>query len=400
MYRNGANEELSRAELEAARLGFLGYLRRKRFSPQFIARHAEDLFAQAALEYSRKLAEGVAIDNPPGWLIECAWRRTKSQLEAEKSGPRVVSTEKSGPLAEGPGHGPEDLLLDKDRFRKLREAVGELSDDQRRLLAASYFEGFTVRKAARRLRWHPSKAQRAHEGAKRRLHKLLGVDSLDELQIEIGLAAYLSIAAEASGLQVRAGVEAMVELAGRGAMDLWARAQDLARRFPFGGSAEPSTTAVLGGTAGRAAGICATAAVACIAAAGVVGPGVGGLIGDGGGPRPPSKARDVATAPPAPPLSSTPSVTLPPSQEPEGASSAGRKRSSTGATPTTEQRARRATRAVRSQSVESAAAPPPEEVASAPVESAPAAGTPTSSSSGSGSTSPSPTQVANEQFGP
>jgi RNA polymerase sigma factor (sigma-70 family) len=198
MYWNGAKDGLSRAELEAARLGFLGCLRRKRFSPQFISRHADDLFAQACLEYSRKLVEGVEIENPPGWLIECAWRRTKSQLEAERSAPRVVSTERSGSLAEEPGHDPEDVLLDADRFRKVREAVAELSVNQRRVLALSYFEGFTVREAARRLRWHPSKAQRAHERARERLHELLGVESSDDLVLEIGLAAYLSLAAQPS----------------------------------------------------------------------------------------------------------------------------------------------------------------------------------------------------------
>jgi RNA polymerase sigma factor (sigma-70 family) len=185
------------AELEGARLGFNQYLRRKGISPQFIERHAEDLFATATLEYSRKLAEGDEIESPAGWLIACAWQRTKSQLETEARQPRTVSTEHSGPLADGNGN-PEDALLHEDRFRRVREAVGGLSIDQRRLLALSYFEDFTVREAARELRWHPSKAQRAHEGAKRRLHELLGARSADELAVEVGLAAYLSLAARAS----------------------------------------------------------------------------------------------------------------------------------------------------------------------------------------------------------
>lgn len=195
MLRSDSNGELSKDELDAARLGFKQLLRCKRFSPRFIENHGEDLFGTATVEYSRKLAEGEQIENPAGWLVTCAWQRTKSKLEAEQCGPRQVSTEATGPLADEPGQDPEDVLLDEDRFRKVREAVKELSANQRRVLVLSYFEGLTVREAGRQLRWHSSKAQRAHEGAKRRLHDLLGVKSADELEVEIGLAAYLSVAA-------------------------------------------------------------------------------------------------------------------------------------------------------------------------------------------------------------
>jgi RNA polymerase sigma factor (sigma-70 family) len=389
MYRNGSKNGLSQAQLEAARLGFNQYLRRKRFSPQFISRHAEDLFGQATLEYSRKLAEGVEIENPPGWLIECAWRRTKSQLEAEAHSPRVVSTEKTGPLADESSHDPEDVLLDEDRSRKLREAVGQLSLNQRRLLALSYFEGFTVREAGRRLHWHSSKAQRAHEGAKERLYELLGVESIDELAIEIGLFAYLSLAVDRSnGLTLLPGIEGAIEMVGRGASSAWARALELARRLPLGSGAEPSTGAALGG-AGRAAGICATAALACVAS-GVVGPGVGGvnlLGGDHG--KPLTRPQRAVTA------TRRPSV-MPrkPSAPPVTASTEKRHNPSTLQTSpeaSASTSTRRANRAVTSQTIESAAS---QEV-SAPTEPAPV-----ESSASSSSSSASPTQVANEQFGP
>lgn len=193
MYGTRSNVELGKRELDAARLGFKQLLRCKRFSSHFIDTNADDLFGTATLEYSRKLAEGEEIENPPGWLIICAWRRTKSQLEAEGRNPSFVSTEKTGPLVDEGSPSPEDALLNEDRFRKVREAVGDLSVSQRRILMLSYFEGFTVREAGRRLHWHSSRAQRAHEGAKRRLHELLGVESSDELAIA-GLAAYLSLA--------------------------------------------------------------------------------------------------------------------------------------------------------------------------------------------------------------
>jgi RNA polymerase sigma factor (sigma-70 family) len=210
MFRKAVNDGLSGAELEAARLGFNQLLRRRRFSAQWIARHGEEVFGQAALEYSRKLAEGTGIENPPGWIIECAWLRAISQLEAEERSPQFVSTERSGPLAERLEQGPEETLLYAERLRKVRKAVSTLSADRRRILALSYFEGFSVRQAGERLRWHPSKAQRAHEGAKRQLQELLGVGSADQLELEIGLAAYLSLATGAAAGR-SSGVRALVE---------------------------------------------------------------------------------------------------------------------------------------------------------------------------------------------
>ena len=176
-----------------------------------------------------------------------------------------------------------------------------------------------VREAARELHWHPSKAQRCHEAARKHLHQLLGVDSLDELEIIVGLATYISLAEKASAPHLPAGVEAVVETIGRSIGHGWARAQDLARRLPFGGGAEPSATAALGGSAGRAAGVCATAAIACLAS-GVVGPGVGGvnLIGGGGGARAPAaKERKVADTPRvAPDAEDQPQTSIPPESKP------------------------------------------------------------------------------------
>lgn len=218
MYNGKASVEMGKDEFDSARLGFRQLLRRKRFSPHFIKRHADDLFATATLELSRKLAEGDEIDNPAGWLIACAWRRTKSQLEAEARSPQSVSTEAIGPLVDGSRPTPEDLVLDEDRVRKVREAVEQLPVEQRRVLALSYFEENTVREVGRHLDWHPSKAQRAHESAKRRLHELLGVENSDDLELEVGLAGFLSVAevgtrGGASGALERAGEKTAEALA-------------------------------------------------------------------------------------------------------------------------------------------------------------------------------------------
>lgn len=198
MFRSGTPNDMEPAELEDARLGFNQYLRRKRFSPQFIARHGEELFATATLEYSRKVAEGAEIDNPGGFIVTCASQRTKSLLEAESHTPRLVSTERVPMLVGDEDGSAEDVALEEDRFRKVQDAVARLSEDERRLIELSYLEGYRVREVARKLEWHPSKAQRCHRTARKHLHELLGVSSADDLEVEIGLAAYLSLAAEAS----------------------------------------------------------------------------------------------------------------------------------------------------------------------------------------------------------
>ena len=397
MYGRKANGELKQAELEEARLGFIQFLRRKNFSPQFIASHGDDLFATAALEYSRKVAEGEEIGSPAGWLITCAWRRTKSLLEAQGRSPQIVSTDKAEAIEDEMGRSPEDATLDEDRLRKVQEAVDQLTVEERRLLELAYFEGMAVREAARELHWHPSKAQRCHEAAREHLHQLLGVDSLDELEIIVGLAAYVSLAEKTSEPHLPAGVEAVADTIGRSIGHGWARAQDLARRLPFGGGAEPSATAAIGGSAGRAAGVCATAALACLAS-GVIGPGVGGVIGGGGDASAPApKHRKVADTPRVAPLTPTTNpAPSPPEAKPTSAN--GNKQRSGGSTTASAERTKHATEAVASQSLESAAGG--SETSSAPVESAPVAESSPSPESSASSSSSTPTQVANQQFGP
>jgi RNA polymerase sigma factor (sigma-70 family) len=222
VYRQLASQaELSRAEFDAARLGFFQTLRRKRMSPQFVERHGEDLFAQACFEYSRRVSEGEEIANPPAWIVTCGWHRTVGLLETRDWRPRMVSTESIAEPIDDEEATPEATFLAEDRGRKVREAVEELPAYQRKLLALSYFEGVSVREAGRRLHWTASKAQRAHEAAQKRIHELLGVESTDDLQIEIGLFAFLSVAADhAAGHALPAGFEAVLDSAHHGVVHL------------------------------------------------------------------------------------------------------------------------------------------------------------------------------------
>lgn len=268
-------EELGRTEFEAAERGFLQLLRRKRFSPAFIERHGADLIAKARLEYSQHVAEGGEVRNPAGWIIHCAWRRTQNLLEQEGRAPRVLSIEGGGAFAND-SRTPEDEVLTSDRYRRLQAAIEELPIEERKVIALTYFEGMSVREVGRALKWDKCKADRRHRAALERLQELLGVKDIDSLQIEIGIAAWSSIAAsDQAKSRLPAGVEAALDAVGNGVAATVGRGQDLARRLLTGGTAEPGMAPALGGAA-RTAGVCGAAAVACVAS-GLVGPGVGGV---------------------------------------------------------------------------------------------------------------------------
>jgi RNA polymerase sigma factor (sigma-70 family) len=280
MYGTAVREELSAEELEAARLGFRQMLRRKRISSRFIEAHGDDLLARARFEYSRAVGRGDEIRSPAGWIIHCAWRRTQNQLESESHEPQLVSTEVAADVVDVASPTPEQAAIYADRARAIEVAMAELSHDQRTLIELSYFEGLSVREAGRFLHWHSSKAQRTHEAALRKLREALGISDVDELAIEIGLAAWVSLSASKQVLPtLPGGLEAVADASQRGAQGLWARAHELARRVLTSGGGEPTSAAVSSGAA-RAAGVCGAAAVACLAG-GIVGPGVGRVVGFG-----------------------------------------------------------------------------------------------------------------------
>lgn len=279
-YKATHQNELSRAQMNRVRKGFRGTLVKLRYSPQFIVNNCDELLAIAHSEYVKAVDDGVEIEDPVTWTIHCAWRRTQNLLHAEGYRPRMVSSEKVSELADESAPTPEQLAEDEDRARKIRRAVETLDEDQRKLIALTYFEGMSVREAGRYLNWHASTAQRCHEAALRNLRRRLPVSSSDELEVDVGLIAWLSFASAGSAFHLPGGFEAVLEKAGHGASGLWARMHDLARRFTVGGGSD-AAGAVASSGAGRAAGVCATGvAIVCFAgASGIVGPGVGGGIG-------------------------------------------------------------------------------------------------------------------------
>jgi RNA polymerase sigma factor (sigma-70 family) len=289
-YKQNKPDELTAAQMDAARKAFRGKLLRLRYSPQFIVNNADELLAIAHSEYARAVHKGVEIEDPVAWTIHCAWRRTQNLLQAESIRPRMVSSEKVVEFVDDGEPSIEERALEEDRARKIREAVAKLDPDQQKVIALTFFEDMSVREAARHLGCSASSVQHRRETALRTLRRFLPVRSGDELAVDIGMAAWLAIAADHTGFHLPAGFEAVIDTAGHGATSAWSRVQELARRFGVGGG-EAATAAVANG-AGRAAGVCATGlAVICIGAgtSGLVGPGIGAI---GGG--------DHHTSPPPP----------------------------------------------------------------------------------------------------
>jgi len=224
-------------ELEDARLGFFHLLSR-RFGREFKERHGDDLFAQAAFEFTRKLEQGEEIRNPAAWITHCAWNRAKTEMEARAWRPQVVPTDSlpTEPVAE-PSWQPEESFLSEDRVRKVREAVDELPDYQREVIARHYFEEESVREISRKLGWSEGKGARAHKAARKRLRLLLDdFDTREDTRVEVGLVAFFSASAAGrnAAAAVPAGFEAAVQRVGHAASDGWHRIADLARR-PLGG---------------------------------------------------------------------------------------------------------------------------------------------------------------------
>jgi RNA polymerase sigma factor (sigma-70 family) len=288
-YKQNKPDELTVGQMDAARKAFRGKLLRLRYSPQFIVNNAEELLAIAHSEYARAVEKGVEIEDPVAWTIHCAWRRTQNLLQSESIRPRSVSSEQVAELVDDGEIGLEEQALEEDRARKVREAVAKLDEDQRKVIALTFFEDMSVREAARHLGCSASSVQHRRETALRTLRRFLPVRSGDELAIDVGMACWLAVAADRSGFHLPAGFETVIDRAGHGASGLWGRVQDLARRFGAGGGGD-AATAVASSGAGRAAGVCAAGlAAVCLASAGtaIVGPGVSAIGGGSGRPSPP-----------------------------------------------------------------------------------------------------------------
>ncbi|MET0558900.1 MAG: sigma-70 family RNA polymerase sigma factor [Solirubrobacterales bacterium] len=280
-----ARTALSGAHLREAERGFVAMLRAKGFPAVWIDANVIDLMAQAASEYARWLTDHEPEPNPAGWLIVCAYRRAVNLLEAQRRRPPTTSLDAVYDLADEGVRTPEQQAIEHDRQERIREAMGQLPRQDRRLLAMVYFEDRSVREAGRTIGWRKSAADRHHRAALDRLRAILGEDP-SLLSPAVGLAAWVSLFGEGGrgALGARA-LLAPIEGAAGTVAEAGRRLGELVRRLmPF---AEAGQAAGAGG-AGRIIGACGAgvAAAVCGLALAGVGPTLPGHTASEPSPKP------------------------------------------------------------------------------------------------------------------
>ncbi len=374
-----------------------GKLRAHRLSEAFIDRAGEDAIGQSLVEYLGALRRGQQIENPNGWIVNTAYRRALNLLRRE-----VRHVDRDGAElaieSEGDGTTVEEEAIGRTQVGELREAIGVLSAQERQALSLYYFEERTTREAAKLLGCGEGTFRRRRDAALSMLRERLGIaipKTGDELAIEVGLLAWLSLAKGARVPPTRAPIDQILASTSElrhNIGGLFGRGRDLLARL-LSSSAGEGIGAAASGPLGRTAGVCAGALTAC-ALTGVIGPGVGGVNLVGGGQQSTPKVHRTAAGQALhQPASATHSRVSTPTST----------RRETPISPTTApspphdsapaRHRKEATRAASSQQIESAAPN------SGPVESAPTTES-SSHSAPSAGHSQSPTSVANEQFSP
>jgi RNA polymerase sigma factor (sigma-70 family) len=396
------DRSLDESALRAIRLGFAGKLRRHQLSEAFIERYADDLVGQGLAEYMRARSQGQQIANPGGWVVNTAFRRALDQLRREG---REVYGEGAEAVLEftgDPAASTEAEAIENVQAERLHEAISTLSVSQRQALSLYFFEEKSTRSAADALGVSEPTFRRRRDSALGVLRERFGIqppESGDAIAIEVGLAAWLSLAtARASTPVLLDRLLAGADWLRHGAAALAARAREVAVRILSSGGGE-GVGGAAGGSVAKVVGVCATVSVAACAATGVIGPGIGGvdLIGQGGHPH--AHPQERVTAPAAHPQAATsqpkpqtPATTIAPSRSRQHPDRHG----SAGASPATA--SHRAEQKASSQfGVESSSSPSEAsgESSSPPPVSAESGATPAPESE----VAPSPTHAANEQFG-
>jgi RNA polymerase sigma factor (sigma-70 family) len=148
---------------------------RKGFPISFIERFGSDLLGQALVEFSSAVADGKEVPYPTGWLIHCAWRRAQNELTRQGRTPQFCRSEETWIECGHPDGSAENQALERDRMKRLHEALANLEQEQRTLIMLVYFQGLSVRGASRVLGLSPSRAERRHSAALARLREVLMV---------------------------------------------------------------------------------------------------------------------------------------------------------------------------------------------------------------------------------
>lgn len=309
----GSENVLTEEQLRDARLGFEWLLRSKNFPRGFVAKHGEDLMQRAAFELARKAERGEKITNPPGLLITIAYRRAQNLAEKRERAPDFVGLGAVAEVADEEGSTPEETTLERDRVAKLHAAVRRLTVEERQIVALRHFEALNLSEAARRLDWDESKARRRYAAAMDHLKDLLGVDSSDQVVIDVGFCCWMTFAfGQRVGFNLAREVESVWQRLEDVLIPSSERAQHLAHKANGQLSSDPATASAVGNF-GRAAKLCGAAALCALGA------GAGVIIAGGGADPGSPPARHPARSRPAPanfskpaPLDSKATVAGPP----------------------------------------------------------------------------------------
>ena len=249
-----------------------GKLRDHSLSEAFIQRCGEEAVQRAFFEYLRARKNGAVIRNRDAFIVDVAFKRAMDELRREvrfAGGATVETILEDRSVATPPA---EDFAIEQIAVAELRDAIGELSPEDRQLLSLHYFDELSAKRSAELLYLSERTYLRRLRKATGRLSRRLGVPTPEpgsDLAIEIGLIAWVSLRG------------AKVALAHGPIESVAAVLHDLAARLGVSGSAE-KLGSLSGTPAGRIIGGCAGAAAVCVLG-GTVGPGIGekaaGLLG-------------------------------------------------------------------------------------------------------------------------
>lgn len=379
-------------QLRAIGIGLRSKLRALQISESFIERNGEDLIQQALTEYTRAIDQGRKVENPGGWVVHTAARRAIDQLRRESREAGNLPDEVVTGAPDYTSMPPEDEAIQHVQVEQLHQAIARLSVSQRQALSLYYFEEKTTRESAEALGWSEPTFRRRRDSALSALRKRFGVPVPE---IDVGLAAWLSLTAGVgTTARLTDPIVAAADSVRSFATASLDRGRDLVVRLLSSGGGETAIGA--SAPAGRAAGICAAAVVAC-ATTGVIGPGVGGfdLVDRNNNASPHAKQRTEIPVRPSPaPRISTPEPTrqtgTSPVARPDSSDST---KGDSGGSNTREKRTKQAREEATSQfGIESSAAPPASTTQTTPT---PQVSTPPPASS----SAPSPSQAAADQFG-
>ena len=235
----------------------------KKFSAVWIQENTADLLTQANIEYGEWLEDNPPARKPVGWILTCAYRRALNLLDTETRKPPTAPLDSIFHLPDDSTPNPEQVTLDNDRQRRLRDALSHLPKKEAQLLSLIYYEDFSIREAGRQLGWRKSAADRHHAAAMEKMLALVGDRRLLS-GATVGPAASAYIHGDAHPALDAALAQAAFHpllhayaVASEAAEIVAHRAVDLGRRIaPF---SDPANAAAAGG-AGRVAAQCGAAA--------------------------------------------------------------------------------------------------------------------------------------------